>query len=206
MYQKLKIRLWTTTFLMLSLIQVVKTQGVENLKFHKEQFTFIAENGKEVKAEKGILLVPENRSNSKSRLIPINFVRFRSISKNPGSPIVYLAGGPGSSGIQTARRSFSLFMALREVSDVIVFDQRGTGDQSMVCPDKIFLPMDMSNIVSWLLPKEKKFFLMLKDQASNVVEGSNEFKNLIDNYNNMSKAKKEEFVKRIKNIEGKGDN
>lgn len=142
MYQKLKIRLWTTTFLMLSLIQVVKTQGVENLKFHKEQFTFIAENGKEVKAEKGILLVPENRSNSKSRLIPINFVRFRSISKNPGSPIVYLAGGPGSSGIQTARRSFSLFMALREVSDVIVFDQRGTGDQNMACPDKIFLPID----------------------------------------------------------------
>jgi len=64
----------------------------------------------------------------------------------------------------------------------------------------------MTNLVNWLLPREKKFFLMLKDQASNVVEGSNEFKNLIDNYNNMSKAKKEKFVKRIKNIEGKGDN
>jgi uncharacterized protein Yka (UPF0111/DUF47 family) len=64
----------------------------------------------------------------------------------------------------------------------------------------------MSNIVSWLLPKEKKFFLMLKTQASNVVDGANEFKSLIDNYNNLSKAKREEFVKRITNIEAKGDN
>ena len=64
----------------------------------------------------------------------------------------------------------------------------------------------MSNIVSWLLPKEKKFFLMLKTQASNVVDGANEFKSLIDNYNTLSKAKRKEFVKRIKNIEDRGDN
>jgi len=35
----------------------------------------------------------------------------------------------------------------------------------------------MVNLVNWLLPKEKKFFLMLKDQASNVVDDSKEFKN-----------------------------
>jgi|TARA_B100001964_G_scaffold242604_1_gene317912 hypothetical protein len=64
----------------------------------------------------------------------------------------------------------------------------------------------MSNIVSWLLPKEKKFFLMLKTQASNVVDGANEFKSLIDNYNTLSKAKRKGFVKRIKNIEDRGDN
>ena len=64
----------------------------------------------------------------------------------------------------------------------------------------------MTNLVNWLLPKEKKFFLMLKDQASNVVEVASEFKNLIDNYNSLSDVKRKELVKKIKEIESKGDN
>lgn len=64
----------------------------------------------------------------------------------------------------------------------------------------------MVNLVNWLLPKEKKFFLMLRDQASNVVDGANEFKNLIDNYNSLSDVKRKELVKKIKEIESKGDN
>ena len=64
----------------------------------------------------------------------------------------------------------------------------------------------MTNLVNWLLPKEKKFFLMLKDQASNVVDGASEFKNLIDNYNSLSDVKRKELVKKIKEIESKGDN
>ena len=64
----------------------------------------------------------------------------------------------------------------------------------------------MANLVNWLLPKEKKFFLMLKDQASNVVDGAIEFKNLIDNYNSLSDVKRKELVKKIKEIESKGDN
>lgn len=64
----------------------------------------------------------------------------------------------------------------------------------------------MANLVNWLLPKEKKFFLMLRDQASNVVDGANEFKNLIDSYNSLSDVKRKELVKKIKEIESKGDN
>jgi len=64
----------------------------------------------------------------------------------------------------------------------------------------------MVNIVNWLLPKEKKFFLMLKGQASNVVDGANEFKNLIDNYNSLSYDKRKDLVKKIKEIESIGDN
>jgi uncharacterized protein len=64
----------------------------------------------------------------------------------------------------------------------------------------------MSHFIHWFLPKEKKFFLMLREQASNVVSGANEFKNLIDNYNSLSDAKKRELVKNIKEIESKGDN
>src|SRR3546814_9160153 len=51
------------------------------------------------------------------------------------SDLVYLAGGPGGSGISAAEGPrFELFMALREVADVIALDQRGTG-ASAVDPD-----------------------------------------------------------------------
>lgn len=89
---------------------------------------FVPEEGEAVDAELGVLAVPENRDAAESRLIDLHFVRFKSTSKTPGSPIVYLAGGPGGSGISTAKgRRFPLFMALRAHADVIAFDQRGTG-------------------------------------------------------------------------------
>lgn len=84
--------------------------------------------GEKVDAEYGTLFVPENRRNPKSRLLELAFVRFKSTAVKPGSPIVYLAGGPGGSGIGAASGSrFPLFMAMREIADVIAFDQRGTG-------------------------------------------------------------------------------
>jgi pimeloyl-ACP methyl ester carboxylesterase len=89
---------------------------------------FESAGGEKVDAELGELTVPENRQDAKSRLIQIAFVRFKSTSTNPGPPIIYLAGGPGGSGIAAARGTrFPLFMAMREVADVIALDQRGVG-------------------------------------------------------------------------------
>ena len=91
-------------------------------------YEFAAGNGTKVESELGKFEVSENRRDPNARMITLSFVRFESTSPNPGPPIVYLAGGPGGSGIQTARGArFKLFMALRDVSDVIAFDQRGTG-------------------------------------------------------------------------------
>ncbi|MEO1256976.1 MAG: alpha/beta hydrolase, partial [Bacteroidota bacterium] len=73
-------------------------------------------------------VVPENRANPDGKQLTLSFVRFKSTNPSPAAPIVYLAGGPGGSGINTAKGDrFSLFMKLREVADVIAFDQRGTG-------------------------------------------------------------------------------
>ncbi|HEX5006943.1 MAG TPA: alpha/beta fold hydrolase [Hyphomonadaceae bacterium] len=102
-----------------------------------EPYTFNGPNGVKVEAERGTFEVPENRSDPNSRKIKIGFVRFKSTSANPGDPIVYLAGGPGGTGTGTAQGArFPLFMALREVSDVIAYDQRGTGFSSPtpLCP------------------------------------------------------------------------
>src|SRR5215217_737014 len=110
-------------------------------------YTFENNKKEKVDAEFGTLLVPENRSNPDSNLIELAFVRFKSTAKNPGPPIVYLAGGPGGSGIGTARSSrFPLFMALREIADVIAFDQRGTGfsKPNLTCLNRLALPLDVA--------------------------------------------------------------
>ena len=110
-------------------------------------FTFKSGSGEETEAFRGEFTVPENRANPDGRQLTINYVRFASTAANPGAPIVYLAGGPGGSGIETAKgRRFSLFMAMREFGDVIALDQRGTGasDQTPRCRSSVFLPPDQA--------------------------------------------------------------
>ena len=109
-------------------------------------YTFENDKKEKVDAEFGTLFVPENRSDPESNLIELAFVRFKSTAQNPGPPLVYLAGGPGGSGIGTARGSrFPLFMALREIADVIAFDQRGTGfsKPNLTCLNRLALPLDV---------------------------------------------------------------
>jgi pimeloyl-ACP methyl ester carboxylesterase len=89
---------------------------------------FEAESGATAEAFEGQFIVPENRANPNSRMLTVKYVRFPSTSDTPGAPIIYLSGGPGGSGIGTAKwERFPLFMAMREFGDVIALDQRGTG-------------------------------------------------------------------------------
>src|SRR5215831_4071982 len=68
-----------------------------------ETYSLKAPSGQDIDAELWRLAVPENRQNPASRLIEIAFVRLKSTAKQPGPPLVFLAGGPGSSGIDAAR-------------------------------------------------------------------------------------------------------
>jgi pimeloyl-ACP methyl ester carboxylesterase len=98
-----------------------------------------------VDAEEVRFSVPESRRLPERRQLELHYIRFPSTSKNPGSPIVYLAGGPGGSGTRTASDDrFSLFMKLREVADVIAFDQRGTVNTSPrpMCKGEWNYPLD----------------------------------------------------------------
>src|SRR5262245_13896527 len=108
-------------------------------------YTFVSAGRDTVAAELGRLTVPERHGKPGSGVIELAFVRFRSTSPHPGAPIVYLAGGPGGSGIAAARGSrFSLFMAMRALGDVIALDQRGVGKSkpNLECPQRFTLPLD----------------------------------------------------------------
>lgn len=89
---------------------------------------FEAQSGATVDAYEGSFIVPENRQVAGSRELTLKYVRFPATGETKGTPTIYLAGGPGGSGINTAKyQRFPLFMAMREFGDVIAFDQRGTG-------------------------------------------------------------------------------
>ncbi|HKR00279.1 MAG TPA: alpha/beta hydrolase, partial [Pyrinomonadaceae bacterium] len=107
-------------------------------KLSVEPYTLRTFDGKEVPAELGRLWVRENRARQSGRLIQITFVRLKARTSDPGPPVVWLAGGPGVPGILMGQIPvyFRLFDSLRDVADVILLDQRGTGMSSpnLRCP------------------------------------------------------------------------
>ncbi|PKG83165.1 alpha/beta hydrolase [Colwellia sp. 75C3] len=107
-----------------------KTTTQHVIYSNENAIIFETMDGIKTDAYEGFITVPENRSNKASRTIPVKYVRFPATGNKNGSPIIYLSGGPGGSGIDTAKYPnfrFPLFMALREFGDVIALDQRGTG-------------------------------------------------------------------------------
>ncbi|WHI52612.1 alpha/beta hydrolase [Microbulbifer sp. MLAF003] len=93
----------------------------------EKPYTLTTWNKKTADGYRGFFKVPENRAIKDSRNLSIQYIRFPSTGKKAGPPIVYLAGGPGGSGIMAVNYRYEMFMALREYGDVIALDQRGTG-------------------------------------------------------------------------------
>ena len=121
-----------------------------------EPYKFEVEIKKEIEAEKFEILVPENRSDSQSRMISLSFIKLESRAVKPGSPIIYLAGGPGGSGTSAMKgQRWIMFDRLRDIADVIILDQRGTGLSSPLprCQASRSIPADSAtsrqNVLRW---------------------------------------------------------
>lgn len=141
-------------------------------KLTVEPYMFMNGEGDSILAEMGNFQVLEKRSNAESRKLNLKFVRFKSTNPNPGSPIVYLAGGPGGSGIGTARGSrYDLFLKMREIGDVIAFDQRGTGISDGLPPYKgmwmapLDKPLDEAEIKDHIAEETLKMEAFFVDQG-----------------------------------------
>ena len=107
-------------------------------------FTYTSIAGETVAADTGRVTVPERHGQS-GPSIQLPIIRVRSTAARPGLPIIYLAGGPGGSGTTGMRGDlFPMVDALRAISDVIIYDQRGTGSAvpSLVVRATLGIPMD----------------------------------------------------------------
>lgn len=93
------------------------------------------------------LTVLEDRAKPGGRKIELAFARLKSTGANPGSPIVYLDGGPGGSGIGMYRvdEYKVMFDEMRAAGDVILLSQRGTGFSTprLSCRDASPIPYDL---------------------------------------------------------------
>jgi len=129
--------------ILLAAVFIALPLAAEPAKFTPHEY--VSADGTKIAAELGEFHVPENRRKADSKTITLRFVRFKSTAAKPGFPIVYLAGGPGGSGIEALRGTrFPLAMALREFGDVIAFDQRGVNKSGpdMGCSERYMLPFD----------------------------------------------------------------
>ena len=107
-----------------------------------DDFTFRADDGSAIPAEFGRLWMPSGGSIATQSLA---FVRLLATTNEPGPPMIYLAGGPGASGIQAGSGGlFSYFEALLTLGDVILLDQRGTGQSTpgLQCSQEFAVPSD----------------------------------------------------------------
>lgn len=103
-----------------------------------EPYTLRSYDGRSQQVELGTLAVPESRDRANGATVTIAFLRLRSTSPSPGSPVVFLMGGPGIPATVMAPIPpyWDLFDRLRAVGDVILLDQRGVGLSSpnLNCP------------------------------------------------------------------------
>ncbi|MFZ2987214.1 alpha/beta fold hydrolase, partial [Ideonella sp.] len=115
--------------------------AVGDLRF--EPFALPVRGLAPVAAELGTLTVPVRHGKPAGATLSVQFVRLKAVQPVAGlAPVVYLAGGPGGSGISSALgRRWPTFDRVRQQQDVILLDQRGAGRSGAApnCPHKLVL-------------------------------------------------------------------
>jgi pimeloyl-ACP methyl ester carboxylesterase len=91
--------------------------------------------------------VAENRVRPDGARITLAVVRLPATARATRPPVFYLAGGPGQSGIAAAQLSdtYDVLQRIRRTADVLLLDQRGTGQSvpRLSCAATRPLPSDV---------------------------------------------------------------
>lgn len=95
-----------------------------------ETRTLTRPNGMQVRADFGHITVPAVRTRPSAGTCELAFVWLHAANSQGRAPIVYLNGGPGSPTVAMIQRpnGWGIVAPLLEATDVILFDQRGTGE------------------------------------------------------------------------------
>jgi len=122
-------------FVLLLSVCAVSAQGtVETADCLERPFGYITQCG--------YVRLPQDYNNPDIDNVEIYYSLTRSKSDTPKlDPLVYLVGGPGSSGSQLLQTSFQAYLRpFAEDRDIIVIDQRGTGlsNPSLYCREAMF--------------------------------------------------------------------
>lgn len=123
-----------------SSIGIINAQGtVENTRCLERPFGYVTNCG--------YVTLPQDYANPDTLDVEIYYSQTFTHSEFPQpDPLVYLVGGPGSSGSQLLQSSFRAYLqAFAADRDIIVIDQRGTGlsNPSLYCQEIIFRITDV---------------------------------------------------------------
>jgi len=98
-----------------------------------EHFTYKT-SGSAFKADRGVIVLPENRKKVGSRLIALPFVRIHTPISKPAEPIFFLSGGPGSPNIQNEAPGWVDSLLVNH--DFVMVGYRGAeGSTILDCPE-----------------------------------------------------------------------
>ncbi|TPH18523.1 alpha/beta fold hydrolase [Litorilituus lipolyticus] len=111
-----------------SLLAVVNNSWADNQALTVED-CHLGEIRSKVKC--GTLQVPENYANNSGDKISVNFAVLPAIDNSEyKAPLMFLAGGPGQAAVELATSLNRVFREIRKTRDIILVDQRGTGQSS----------------------------------------------------------------------------
>ena len=105
----------------------------------------------------GKLEVPENYQQPDGDKIAINFAVLPAIDDSEyKAPLMFLAGGPGQAAVELATGLNHVFREVRKTRDIILVDQRGTGESSALSCDFEAVDNVYSSLPDALDPQEVK--------------------------------------------------
>lgn len=102
-------------------------------------------------AQCGTLTVPEDRATPNGRQIELRLAVLKALRRNPQpDPLFFLTGGPGQAATESYLQLAPAFARLNQDRDIVLVDQRGTGQSApLECP-AIADDADETQLAEWL--------------------------------------------------------
>ncbi len=142
-----------TVLALLTFISSVPKQAYpQSTKSRSQILTSCEVPGIPGKAQCGRYEVFEDRASGKGRKISLKILVLPATgSDRAPDPVVYIAGGPGSSSVEDAQWVAELMAKIREHRDLVFIDQRGTG-QSHPLNCQMYKASELQSYLGYFFP------------------------------------------------------